>query len=199
MLLSTILDLTCVPTSVIDEEGLGNAEQSFHFDRKVWSLKSHSSSHIISHLSCLIYLHTQDSIHRYTEPFEERRLRCTQSFNWHGHSRLEEEEESRLKQGGIHHLPNHPSFPMEQILCCPNPDCRGTDLEYSEPDGATICMACHTIVEENAIVSSVEFNENNAGGASTVVGQFVGPEMTKVSHVCSPPSSCMHALWTCKY
>lgn len=40
-------------------------------------------------------------------------------------------------------------------------------------------MACHTIVEENAIVSSVEFNENSAGGASTVVGQFVGPEMTK--------------------
>lgn len=69
---------------------------------------------------------------------------------------------------------------MEQVICCPNPDCRGTDLEYSEPDGATICMACHTIVEENAIVSSVEFNENNAGGASTVVGQFVGPEMTKV-------------------
>ena len=68
---------------------------------------------------------------------------------------------------------------MEQVLRCPNPDCRGTDLEYSEPDGATICMACHTIVEENAIVSSVEFNENNAGGASTVVGQFVGPEMTK--------------------
>jgi hypothetical protein len=26
----------------------------------------------------------------------------------------------------------------------------------------------------------VEFNENNAGGASTVVGQFVGAEMTKV-------------------
>ncbi|GAB5033018.1 transcription factor [Nannochloropsis oceanica] len=68
---------------------------------------------------------------------------------------------------------------MEQILRCPNPDCRGIDLEYSEPDGATICMACHTIVEENAIVSSVEFNENSAGGASTVVGQFVGPEMTK--------------------
>jgi hypothetical protein len=69
---------------------------------------------------------------------------------------------------------------METILRCPNPDCGSTDLEYSEPDGATICMSCHTIVEENAIVSSVEFNENAAGGASTVVGQFVGPEMTKV-------------------
>ncbi|EWM25303.1 transcription factor iiib 90 kda subunit [Nannochloropsis gaditana] len=79
----------------------------------------------------------------------------------------------------IHPVGEARFLPMEQILRCPNPDCRGTDLEYSEPDGATICMACHTIVEENAIVSSVEFNENNAGGASTVVGQFVGPEMTK--------------------
>lgn len=29
-------------------------------------------------------------------------------------------------------------------------------------------------------LQQVEFNENNAGGSSTVVGQFVGPEMTKV-------------------
>lgn len=36
---------------------------------------------------------------------------------------------------------------------CPN--CGLSDLEYSEPDGATVCMNCFMIVEENAIVSSV--------------------------------------------
>jgi hypothetical protein len=41
-------------------------------------------------------------------------------------------------------------------------------------------MVSAVVLEENAIVSSVEFLEGSGGGASTVIGQFVGAEMTKV-------------------
>jgi hypothetical protein len=40
-------------------------------------------------------------------------------------------------------------------------------------------MVLVVVLEENAIVSSVEFLEGSGGGASTVIGQFVGAEMTK--------------------
>ena len=61
-------------------------------------------------------------------------------------------------------------------LCCPN--CGSTDIEIHEASGASICTECAVVVEENAIVSSIEFVEG-AGGASSMVGQFIGANATK--------------------
>lgn len=54
---------------------------------------------------------------------------------------------------------------------CPN--CGSTEIENHEASGASICIACGVVCEENAIVSSVEFSEG-AGGQASLVGQFVG-------------------------
>jgi transcription factor IIIB subunit 2 len=61
-------------------------------------------------------------------------------------------------------------------LCCPN--CGSTEIEIHEASGASICTECAVVVEENAIVSSIEFVEG-AGGASSMVGQFIGANATK--------------------
>jgi len=61
-------------------------------------------------------------------------------------------------------------------LCCPN--CGSTDIEIHEASGASVCIECGVVVEENAIVSSVEFVEG-AGGASSMVGQFIAANATK--------------------
>lgn len=58
------------------------------------------------------------------------------------------------------------------------PSCSSTNIEHHAPSGATICMECGVVVEESAIVSSVEFVEG-AGGASSMVGQFVSATSRK--------------------
>jgi transcription factor IIIB subunit 2 len=60
--------------------------------------------------------------------------------------------------------------------CCPN--CGEGEIYAHESSGASICVACGVVVEENAIVSSVEFSEG-AGGTSSLVGQFVGASGSK--------------------
>ncbi|GKY98844.1 hypothetical protein MPSEU_000840400 [Mayamaea pseudoterrestris] len=66
------------------------------------------------------------------------------------------------------------------VLYCPN--CGSTDLEQptqtSSGTGASVCVACGVVVEDNAIVSAVEFVEG-AGGASSMVGQFVSATSSK--------------------
>ncbi|GMI13303.1 hypothetical protein TrVE_jg12599 [Triparma verrucosa] len=64
---------------------------------------------------------------------------------------------------------------QQNSTCCPN--CESTDIEYDEKSGSAICITCGVVVEENAIVSSIEFSE--AGGSSQVIGQFVSASMTK--------------------
>ncbi|KAL7471799.1 hypothetical protein ACHAXS_012121 [Conticribra weissflogii] len=59
---------------------------------------------------------------------------------------------------------------------CPN--CGSRAIESMGPSGASVCTDCGIIVEENAIVSSVEFVEG-AGGASSMVGTFVGANSTR--------------------
>lgn len=61
-------------------------------------------------------------------------------------------------------------------------DCKGP-LEFHEADGATICPVCCIIYEENAIVSSIEFNEGSGGGPSTVIGTYVGAQTTRVRKI----------------
>ncbi|KAL9191491.1 hypothetical protein ACHAXT_001197 [Thalassiosira profunda] len=59
---------------------------------------------------------------------------------------------------------------------CPN--CNSSAIESLGPSGSSVCTDCGVIVEENAIVSSVEFVEG-AGGTSAMVGQFVGANATR--------------------
>ena len=59
---------------------------------------------------------------------------------------------------------------------CPN--CNSPNIESLGPSGSSVCTDCGIIVEENTIVSSVEFVEG-AGGSSSMVGQFVGANSTR--------------------
>eukprot|EP00984_Skeletonema_dohrnii_P026315 scaffold15653_cov107-Skeletonema_dohrnii-CCMP3373.AAC.1 len=59
---------------------------------------------------------------------------------------------------------------------CPN--CGSRAIESLGPSGSSVCTDCGIIVEENTIVSSVEFVEG-AGGASHMVGQIVGANSTR--------------------
>lgn len=54
--------------------------------------------------------------------------------------------------------------------CCPA--CGGTDIDYDAQRGDAVCIQCGTVLEENAIVNEVTFAQD-AGGSSSVVGQFI--------------------------
>jgi transcription factor IIIB 90 kDa subunit len=69
------------------------------------------------------------------------------------------------------------SHTQQPQLCCPN--CGGRAIEQHEASGASICTDCGVVVEENAIVSSVEFMEGANGGHSSMVGQFVSATSSK--------------------
>lgn len=66
---------------------------------------------------------------------------------------------------------------VKSSLRCPN--CGSHAIESLGAAGSSVCTDCGILVEENAIVSSVEFVEG-AGGASSMVGQFVGQNSTRV-------------------
>ncbi|KAH9115531.1 hypothetical protein LEN26_009835 [Aphanomyces euteiches] len=58
---------------------------------------------------------------------------------------------------------------MGRLVC---PTCQCTEIDMHEASGEAVCVSCGTVVEENAIVSSVEFTDG-PGGAAGVIGQFV--------------------------
>lgn len=60
------------------------------------------------------------------------------------------------------------------------PACGSRDIDFHEANGHSYCVSCGTVLEENAIVSSIEFQES--GDRSHVIGQFV-------SQNCSQPFS----------
>jgi len=57
------------------------------------------------------------------------------------------------------------------------PVCESQDIEVNESSGDAICVECGTVIEENNIVSSIEFQE--IGERSTVIGQYVGATSSK--------------------
>lgn len=65
--------------------------------------------------------------------------------------------------------------PVSRLMC---PNCGGRDIEQHDASGASVCTECGVVVEENAIVSAVEFAENS-GGSSSMVGQFVSATSSK--------------------
>jgi transcription factor IIIB subunit 2 len=66
--------------------------------------------------------------------------------------------------------------PTSFAMICPN--CGSREIEQHDASGASVCTECGVVVEENAIVSSIEFVEG-AGGASSMVGQFVSATSSK--------------------
>ncbi|KAF8622041.1 hypothetical protein AX15_007325 [Amanita polypyramis BW_CC] len=57
-------------------------------------------------------------------------------------------------------------------------DCGGTVIEYDHAAGNGFCVSCGTVVEENTIVSELEFGETSTG-AAVVQGSFVAQGSTR--------------------
>lgn len=55
------------------------------------------------------------------------------------------------------------------------PHCSSTEIDKDPQQGATICMGCGSVLEDQIIVSEIQFVENAGGGAS-VVGQHVSAD-----------------------
>ncbi|RQM13216.1 hypothetical protein DD237_007175 [Peronospora effusa] len=64
---------------------------------------------------------------------------------------------------------------MTSSIC---PTCSCTEIDVVDVSGEAVCVSCGTILEENNIVSSIEFQESG-GGAHSVVGQFVSATASK--------------------
>ncbi|RLN14348.1 hypothetical protein BBJ28_00022633 [Nothophytophthora sp. Chile5] len=58
------------------------------------------------------------------------------------------------------------------------PTCSCTEIDVVDVSGEAVCVSCGTILEENNIVSAIEFQESG-GGAHSVVGQFVSASASK--------------------
>lgn len=56
--------------------------------------------------------------------------------------------------------------------------CGSHDIDFNESAGHAVCVVCGTVLEENTIVSSIEFQE--AGDRSQIVGQFVSGNCSQV-------------------
>ena len=60
--------------------------------------------------------------------------------------------------------------------------CGCSDVEIDQARGDAVCTNCGSVLEDNIIVSEVQF-EQNAAGASNVIGQFVSSEGGRHMHV----------------
>ncbi|TKS86115.1 Transcription factor IIIB 90 kDa subunit [Collichthys lucidus] len=54
-------------------------------------------------------------------------------------------------------------------------NCGSTDIDVDPARGDAVCMGCGSVLEDNIIVSEVEFVESGGGG-SLAVGQFISSE-----------------------
>lgn len=54
-------------------------------------------------------------------------------------------------------------------------NCGSSDIDVDQSRGDAVCMGCGSVLEDNIIVSEVEFAETG-GGRSSAVGQFVSGE-----------------------
>ncbi|XP_056619949.1 BRF1 RNA polymerase III transcription initiation factor subunit b isoform X1 [Triplophysa dalaica] len=63
-------------------------------------------------------------------------------------------------------------------------NCGGSDIDTDPARGSAVCTACGSVLEDNIIVSEVQFVENS-GGVSSAVGQFVSADGTSKAPVLS--------------
>uniref|UniRef100_A0A665X5N3 Transcription factor IIIB 90 kDa subunit n=1 Tax=Echeneis naucrates TaxID=173247 RepID=A0A665X5N3_ECHNA len=54
--------------------------------------------------------------------------------------------------------------------------CGGTDIDVDQARGSAVCTGCGSVLEDNIIVSEVQFVEGS-GGVSSAVGQFVSADV----------------------
>lgn len=68
-------------------------------------------------------------------------------------------------------------------------NCGSSDIDVDQARGDAVCMGCGSVLEDNIIVSEVEFVESGGGG-SLAVGQFVaaGGEKEETS-TCRPETT----------
>ncbi|XP_042356484.1 LOW QUALITY PROTEIN: transcription factor IIIB 90 kDa subunit-like [Plectropomus leopardus] len=59
-------------------------------------------------------------------------------------------------------------------------NCGSSDIDVDQARGDAVCMSCGSVLEDNIIVSEVEFVETGGGGSSAV-GQFVSSEVGGVN------------------
>lgn len=64
--------------------------------------------------------------------------------------------------------------------------CGGSDIDVDQARGSAVCTACGSVLEDNIIVSEVQFVEGS-GGVSSAVGQFVSADGEKFFNVYSDP------------
>uniref|UniRef100_A0A671MGD6 Transcription factor IIIB 90 kDa subunit n=1 Tax=Sinocyclocheilus anshuiensis TaxID=1608454 RepID=A0A671MGD6_9TELE len=60
--------------------------------------------------------------------------------------------------------------------------CGGADIDTDPARGSAVCTACGSVLEDNIIVSEIQFVENS-GGVSSAVGQFVSADGTSKAPV----------------
>ncbi|XP_025032217.1 transcription factor IIIB 90 kDa subunit-like isoform X2 [Python bivittatus] len=60
--------------------------------------------------------------------------------------------------------------------------CGGSEIEVDSARGDAVCTGCGSVLEDNIIVSEVQFVENSGGGSSAV-GQFVSLDAGKTQTV----------------
>lgn len=53
--------------------------------------------------------------------------------------------------------------------------CGGSDIDVDQARGSAVCTSCGSVLEDNIIVSEVQFVEGS-GGVSSAVGQFVAAD-----------------------
>lgn len=53
--------------------------------------------------------------------------------------------------------------------------CGGSDIDVDQARGSAVCTDCGSVLEDNIIVSEVQFVEGS-GGVSSAVGQFVSAD-----------------------
>ncbi|KAL2076272.1 hypothetical protein ACEWY4_028132 [Coilia grayii] len=53
--------------------------------------------------------------------------------------------------------------------------CGCSDIDVDQARGSAVCMNCGSVLEDNIIVSEVQFVENSGGGSSAI-GQFVSAD-----------------------
>lgn len=53
--------------------------------------------------------------------------------------------------------------------------CGGSDIDVDQARGSAVCTGCGAVLEDNIIVSEVQFVEGS-GGVSSAVGQFVSAD-----------------------
>ena len=70
-----------------------------------------------------------------------------------------------------------PTFTMDTLLSIGNmcKHCGSNNIDVDQARGDAVCTNCGVVLEQNIIVSEVQFEVNSAGG-SNVIGQFVSSE-----------------------